>query len=255
MHYVCKIADIDISNPVFMLDVPCLQGNPSDADSLQKANASEARALVFLAHAHRPSRVNLWIAEVTPGPKRPNAQKPARQSFASIAIHYSCTTCRYWRVPLCMFGCFAASVRCQMNGIWPIPGWMRCLSDRLCVCRRQRRWGKVRGRRAVLLPGLQSWRTLRGCSPATGWVKTARPTCRTQSWNSASRPQSASCSRGFSSKYGHHLPSQCPDDLSALTPGKSWSISCGVVSLAGSKFNVDILCFTGGGRDIAAAQT
>ena len=36
-----------------------LQGNPSDSDSLQKANASQARALVFLAHSHRPSRVSL----------------------------------------------------------------------------------------------------------------------------------------------------------------------------------------------------
>ena len=34
------------------------QGKPSDAASLQKASASQARALVFLAHAHRPHRVS-----------------------------------------------------------------------------------------------------------------------------------------------------------------------------------------------------
>lgn len=46
------------SSPCHNLNTIDLQGNPSDSESLKNANASEARALVFLAHSHRPSRVS-----------------------------------------------------------------------------------------------------------------------------------------------------------------------------------------------------
>jgi len=43
-----------------------VQGIPSDAASLRQANASQARALVFLAHPHRPYRVHHLLTTAIP---------------------------------------------------------------------------------------------------------------------------------------------------------------------------------------------